>query len=50
MEKKEMQDKQLQQRRKEMNKSAWIANVLRIYPNKTRKETEELYDKLFTKV
>lgn len=34
-------------RRREMSKETWIKNVMRIYPAKTREETEELWTKLF---
>lgn len=37
----------LPQRREQMSKSVWIKNVLKIYPEKTHKEAEELYKKLF---
>jgi hypothetical protein len=35
------------EKRKEMSKEAWIKNVMRIHPEKTREETEELWKKLF---
>jgi len=38
-----------QQKREEMKKEAWIKNVLKIYPNKTRDQAEELWIKLFEK-
>lgn len=34
-------------KRKEMSKETWIKNVMRIHPDKTREETEELWQKLF---
>lgn len=34
-------------KREEMNKEAWIINVLRIHPEKTREEAEALHDKIF---
>jgi hypothetical protein len=34
-------------KRKEMSKEAWIRNVMRLYPDKTKQETEELWQKLF---
>jgi hypothetical protein len=38
----------LEDRRKAMDKEKWISNVLRIYPEKTREEAEELHDVLFS--
>ncbi len=32
---------------RQMKKESWIRNVLRIYPEKTKEETEALYNKLF---
>jgi hypothetical protein len=37
------------QKREEMSREAWIKNVLRIHPEKTREQAEELYDKIFKK-
>lgn len=34
-------------KRKEMSKESWIKNVMRIHPEKTLAETEELWRKLF---
>jgi hypothetical protein len=34
-------------KRKDMTKESWIKNVMRIYPHKTREETETLWEKLF---
>lgn len=34
-------------KRKEMSKQAWIKNVMRIYPEKTLQETEDLHNILF---
>lgn len=34
-------------KRKEMTKETWIKNVMRIYPDRTREETEALWQKLF---
>lgn len=34
-------------KRKEMAKESWIKNVMRIHPEKTREETEALWQKLF---
>lgn len=34
-------------KRKEMSKESWIKNVMRIYPDRTREEAEDLYHKLF---
>lgn len=34
-------------KRKEMSKEAWIKNVIRIYPDKTREETERLWREIF---
>lgn len=34
-------------KRKEMSKETWIKNVMRVYPNRTREETENLWQKLF---
>lgn len=39
----------LPERREAMTRGTWIKNVLRIYPEKTHKEAEELYNKLFLK-
>lgn len=47
MEIKEYED--LRNRRENMTKETWIKNVLRIYPEKTREQAEELYSKLFPK-
>lgn len=33
-------------KRQNMGKESWIKNVMRIYPEKTREETEKLYDSL----
>lgn len=38
---------ELTAKREQMSKEAWIKNVLRIYPEKTRHEVEELHSKLF---
>lgn len=32
---------------KQQKKKSWIANVMRIYPDKTFDETETLYNKIF---
>jgi len=37
----------LNKRRGEMTREAWIKNVMRIYPNKTREEVEDLHNKIF---
>jgi hypothetical protein len=39
----------LKEKRAEMQKEAWVKNVMRIYPDKTKKETEALWIKLFVK-
>jgi|GEM_PF-7027514 len=39
--------KDVRQKREEMSKETWIKNVLCIYPDNTREETEELYNRLF---
>lgn len=36
------------ERREEMRRETWIRNVLRIYPEKTREQAEQLFTKLFT--
>jgi hypothetical protein len=41
------EEMELISRRKNMSKEAWIKNVMRIYPEKTREQTEELWQKLF---
>lgn len=30
-----------------MTRESWIKNVMKVYPKKTREETEALYDKLY---
>lgn len=30
-----------------MKRDTWIWNVMKIHPEKTKEETEELYDKIF---
>lgn len=40
---------QLILKRNNMKKETWIKNVIRIYPEKTLEETEELYNKIFKK-
>lgn len=42
-----MTEKDLIEKREQMSKESWIRNVMRIYPEKTRLETEELYSKLW---
>jgi len=39
--------KTVKDKREDQKKEAWIKNVLRIYPDKTRKQVEELHGKLF---
>lgn len=39
----------IKQKREEMTKEAWIKNVQRIYPDKTRIEIEQLYLRIFVK-
>ena len=34
-------------KRADQKRETWIKNVMRMYPNKTRQETEELHDKIF---
>jgi hypothetical protein len=34
-------------KRKEMTKESWIRNVMRIHPEKSQEETEDLYNKIF---
>jgi hypothetical protein len=41
------EDLHLIEKRKDMSKEAWIRNVMRLYPDKTKQETEELWQKLF---
>lgn len=38
---------ELKDKREAMTRESWIKNVLRIYPDKTRQQAEELHDKLF---
>lgn len=33
-------------KRNKMGKETWVRNVLKVYPEKTRKETEALWEKL----
>lgn len=33
-------------KRQNLGKESWIKNIMRIYPEKTREETEKLYDSL----
>lgn len=35
--------------RHKMKRDTWIRNVMKIYPEKTREETEALHDKIFPK-
>lgn len=42
-------NEQIKQKREEMSKEAWIKNVIRIYPDKSRIQAEELHNKLFDK-
>jgi hypothetical protein len=41
------EEMELLSKRKEMSKEAWIRNVMRLYPDKTKQETEVLWNKLF---
>lgn len=43
----EAQNVELILKRKEMSKETWIKNVMRVYPERTREETEALWQKLF---
>lgn len=38
--------KSAEQKREEQKRESWIKNVMRIYPEKTRKETEELWERV----
>jgi len=40
---------EIKQKREDMSKEAWIKNVLRIYPDKSRSDAEKLHFKLFGK-
>jgi hypothetical protein len=37
----------VEDRMKNLKKESWIKNVLRIYPEKTREQAEELYNNIF---
>ena len=41
-------DNELKQKVSAMKRESWIKNVMRIYPEKTRQETETLYEKIFS--
>lgn len=43
------EQKTAEQKRANMARETWIKNVMRIYPNKTREETEKLHDSIFNK-
>lgn len=40
---------ELKDKREDMRRDSWIKNVMKIYPEKTKEQVEELYDKLYGK-
>lgn len=40
------QEQELKIKRDKMTKESWVRNVMKIYPEKTKEETEALWDKI----